>query len=308
MPSVGRLLPFVTLSHCRFKIHVVLRVVLFPILVSIYAGIMMTEQKKMSRIGVFDSGIGGLTVARELISQFPKTDLVYLGDTARLPYGAKSPETVTRYAVRCVQFLIDAGVDQVVVACNTASAHAIPTLRTTFKGIPILGVVAPGARVAVSASKSGVIGVLGTEGTVSSKSYPRAIHALQPDAKVLSLAAPLLVPLAEVGWLDHDVTRLALRTYLEPLFESAPDMDTLVLGCTHYPALKSTIDAVCSSLNRPMTLVDSAEAVTAVLAPTLQDSKAKRRICVTDLPDRFHRVAATFFGDTISEVEHVDIT
>ena len=269
---------------------------------------MTFEEKRVSRIGVFDSVIGGLTVARELISQFPQTDLVYLGDTARLPYGAKSKETVTRYAVRCVQFLIDANVDQVVVACNTASAHAIPTLRETFVEMPILGVVAPGAQAAVQATQSGVIGVIGTEGTVSSNSYPEAIRALLPSAEVVSLAAPLLVPLAEVGWLDHEVTNLTLKTYLAPLFAEAPAMDTLVLGCTHYPALKPAIARVCKSLNRAVNLVDSAQAVTAALAGSLTPGMSGRRICVTDLPDRFHRVAATFFGEKIRGVEHVDIT
>jgi glutamate racemase len=269
---------------------------------------MAITSTKARCIGVFDSGIGGLTVARELISRFPKTDLVYLGDTARLPYGAKSPETVTRYAIRCVQFLINAGVDQIVVACNTASAHAIPRLHAKFKTIPILGVVAPGASAAVRATRSGTIGVIGTEGTVASESYPEAIAKIAPNATVVSLAAPLLVPLAEVGWLDHAVTRLTVRTYLQPLLESTPEMDTLVLGCTHYPALKATIADVCKNLGRPMTLVDSAEAVTTTLAPNLTPGSSLRRICVTDLPGRFHQVAATFFGERISVVEHVDIT
>ncbi len=256
----------------------------------------------MSVIGVFDSGIGGLTVAREIVAANPSCDLVYLGDTARLPYGAKSPETVARYAVRCVRFLLDAGVDVLVVACNTASACALPALRAEYPGLDIHGVVKPGARGAVARTTSGSIGVIGTEGTVQSESYARAIRALWPEARVQSRACPLLVPLAEVGWLDHPVTRLTLETYLAPMLAGDP-IDVLVLGCTHYPVLKPAIGEV---LGGRVALVDSAEAVTADLGA--HQGRGLRRFCVTDLPDRFYATAETFWREPMPEVEHVDMT
>lgn len=255
----------------------------------------------MSVIGVFDSGIGGLTVAREIIGTYPDADMVYLGDTARLPYGAKSPDTVTRYALRCVRFLVDQGVEILVVACNTASAFALPALRAEFPGLEIHGVVEPGARTAVAATKTGAIGVIGTEGTIGSRSYPLAIHALRSDAVVTGLACPLLVPLAEVGWLDHPVTRLTLETYLQQL---APDIDVLVLGCTHYPVLKPAIASVLAG--RDVTLVDSAQAVTGDLSRP--SGTGRLRVCVTDLPARFDRVASVFWGAPLPAPEHVDIT
>jgi glutamate racemase len=264
----------------------------------------------MGAIGVFDSGIGGLTVAREIVRAFPEADLVYLGDTARLPYGAKSPETVTRYALRCVEFLIEAGVEVIVVACNTASACALPALRAQWPHVQIMGVVEPGAQAAVSATRSGRIGVIGTEGTIRSGSYVRAIKALRPDAVVAGLACPLLVPLSEVGWLNHDVTHRTLAVYLRELLDTmASPMDALVLGCTHYPVLKPAIRAVLSQLTpgRDIALVDSAEAVAATLNNT-QGGTGNRRFCVTDLPDRFYGVANTFWSEPIATVEHVDIT
>ncbi len=251
-------------------------------------------------IGVFDSGIGGLTVARAIVRAYPACDLVYLGDTARLPYGAKSPDTVTRYAIRCVRFLVEAGIETLVVACNTASACALPALRQTYPQLDIHGVVGPGARTAVAATRCGVVGVIGTEGTVASRSYEVALKALAPDIDVVAKACPLLVPLAEVGWLDHDVTRLTLKTYLDELL--ARGIDTLVLGCTHYPVLKPAIRDV---VGPDVVLVDSAEAITADLSPPGGDGS--RRFCVTDLPGRFDRTAATFWPGGL-DAELVDIT
>jgi len=267
----------------------------------------------VSIIGVFDSGIGGLTVAREIAATFPTADLYYLGDTARLPYGAKSPATVVRYALRCVEFLVGTGADVIVVACNTATACALPALRAEWPEKTIVGVIEPGARAAVAASRSHAVGVIGTEATIGSGSYPAAIRAQLPDARVESLACPLLVPLAEVGWLDHDVTRLTIQTYLEPLFERAPDLDALVLGCTHYPVLKPAIGQVVESLGlgHPVALVDSAVAVTEDLRPLMRRSEGPtgiRRFHVTDLPARFESVAQTFWRDALPEVRHVDIT
>ena len=266
----------------------------------------------MSIVGVFDSGIGGLTVARQIATVYPNADLLYLGDTARLPYGAKSPDTVTRYALRCVEFLVDEGAQIVVVACNTASACALPALRARWPELPVLGVVGPGSRAALAASRSGVIGILGTQGTIASGSYPAAITELEPTATVTGLACPLLVPLAEVGWLDHPVTRLTLQSYLGPLFAANPRLDTLVLGCTHYPVLKPAIAEVIAGLGleQDVELVDSAEVTARDLGPHLRGEQGtgRRRFHVTDLPTRFEEVVATFWPGSTPEVHHVDIT
>jgi glutamate racemase len=263
----------------------------------------------VSIVGVFDSGIGGLTVASEIARVLPQVDLLYLGDTARLPYGTKSPETVARYALKCVSFLVERGVQALVVACNTASAHALPAIRQSYPDVPVLGVVEPGARAAVSASSSRRIGVIGTEGTVESRCYDRAIHAIDPSAIIISRACPLLVPLAEVGWLDHAVTDLTLKTYLEPML--ADSIDTLVLACTHYPVLKP---AVCRALDQmapgnTINLVDSAEVVTADLAETLDshEGQGERSFYVTDLATRFFSVAHTFWPGNLPRVVHVDL-
>lgn len=267
----------------------------------------------MRKVGVFDSGLGGLTVARALSTRYPGLDLVYLGDTARLPYGAKSEETITRYALRCVRFLVEAGVDTVVVACNTASACAIPALRERFRDVLVLGVIDPGAATAVAASKSGAIGVIGTERTVQSASYVAAITALRPDARVSALACPLLVPLVEAGWIDHPVTRLTLETYLGDLLAQDPDIDTLVLGCTHYPVLEGVIPKVIERLRpgRPLRLVDSADAISDALAGSLDGLghtvTGPRRFFVTDLPSSFSRVASTFWPGDLPVVGHVDL-
>ena len=261
------------------------------------------------RVGIFDSGIGGLTVAAEVARSLPSLDIAYLGDTARLPYGAKSPETVTRYALGCVSFLYDLGIEALVVACNTASAHALPALRERWPLLPVLGVVEPGARAAVAATRTGCIGVIGTEGTIRSRSYERALRALTPEARVVARACPRLVPLAEVGWLDHEVTRRTLEIYLEPMLAEAP-IDALVLGCTHYPALKPAVRAVLSRLTaEPVALVDSAEVVTAELAARegAADGGGTRRIYVTDLPERFAEVASRFWPGPLPVVRHVDL-
>ena len=264
----------------------------------------------MSVVGVFDSGIGGLTVATEIARQLPNIDLLYLGDTARLPYGTKSPETVTRYALKCVNFLVDRGVEALVVACNTASACALPSIRATYPNVPVFGVVEPGARAAIRSSRTGSIGIIGTEGTVRSESYNRAIHAINADAKVTSLACPLLVPLAEVGWLNHPVTDLTLNTYLNGLVTGS-DIDTLVLACTHYPVLKPAVRQVLDQIAPEMniTLVDSAEEVTRELKAELQsiEGNHKREFFVTDLAARFNQTASTFWPTQLPVINHVDL-
>lgn len=263
-------------------------------------------------IGIFDSGIGGLTVAREVARRLPHENLHYLGDTARLPYGSKSPQTVTRYARKCIDFLRTEPMKAIVVACNTASALALPEIQGELD-IPALGVVEAGARAAVANSRGGPCGVIGQEGTVRSGSYSVAIRALQPAARIVSYPCPLLVPLAEEGWVDTEVARLTLQTYLRPLAEAR--VDTLVLGCTHYPLFKDLIrDVFAENYGLDTRLVDSAEAVTDDLVTLLEGrgllregGPGERRFSCTDAPERFERVGRRFFGDGMSHVDLVDI-
>src|SRR6185436_7586492 len=203
-------------------------------------------------IGVFDSGVGGLTVFREIARALPREPLVYLGDSARVPYGTKSPATVVRYSLEAARHLLSRDIKMLVVACNTATAAALSKLKETLE-IPVIGVVEPGARAAVDRT-SGVIGVIATEGTVKSKAYTNAIKALDPDVEVIESAAPLFVPLAEEGWANTHVAREVAEIYLEPLIDHG--IDTLVLGCTHYPILRGTIEQVVGGA---VQIVDSAE-------------------------------------------------
>lgn len=196
------------------------------------------EDKKYAPIGVFDSGVGGLTVAREIMRQLPQERIIYFGDTARVPYGSKSKETIIRYSRQIIHFLESKGVKAIVVACNTASAFALETIRPEMK-IPIIGVVRPGAKVAAETTVNGKIGVIGTEGTIGSRIYTETIQQHNPDAVVLGKACPLFVPLVEEGWLKDPVTIEVAKRYLE--FFQKSDIDTLILGCTHYPLLRSTI-------------------------------------------------------------------
>ena len=260
-------------------------------------------------IGVFDSGIGGLTVVRELLHQLPHESLIYFGDTARVPYGNKSPATVRRYAREILDFLVARDVKMVVVACNTASAHALDELRRVAP-VPVEGVIAPGAAAAVRASRSGRIGVVGTAGTIASKAYERAIHEHKGAAAVVSRACPLFVPLVEEGWLDHPATRLVAESYLADL--AAHGIDTLVLGCTHYPLLKPLLAEV---LGPGITLIDSAEetarAVSGILArSTLHAPKAAAahvHFVVSDAPETFRRVGKRFLGERVQDIELVGL-
>ncbi len=264
-------------------------------------------------IGVFDSGIGGLTVASEIARRMPNEDLIYLGDTARLPYGTRSPATVARYAERAAGMLLKYPIKALVVACNTASAYAIPQLRAATD-VPVLGVIEPGARAAAAATRSGRIGIAGTEGTVRSGCYQAAITALLPEAALTAHPWPLLVPLAEEGWTDHPVARLTLETYLAPFV--AEEVDTLVLGCTHYPAFKPLVaDVLRTTFGREdVALVDSAEAVTTELEALLTEREllaperaGRRTFFCTDAVERFQRVGATFYGGDLSTVGLVDL-
>ena len=255
-------------------------------------------------IGVFDSGLGGLTVAHAIMRQLPTESLVYFGDTARVPYGPKSPDTVRRYSREIAAFLLDQGVKAIVVACNTATAHALPALRQELD-VPVIGVVEPGARAAAAATRSGRIGVIATEGTIRSGAYVRAIHDAAPDARVTALACPLFVPLVEEGWTEHAASRLIAREYLSPFVRD--DVDTLVLGCTHYPLLKHLIAEVVGPGVR---LIDSAEETAADTRRMLQEfalaspaAAAAYRFVASDDPQQFLALGQRFFGDTIERVE-----
>jgi glutamate racemase len=260
-------------------------------------------------IGVFDSGIGGLTVVRELMRQLPNESIIYFGDTARVPYGPKSPDTVVRYSREIVDFLRNEGVKAIVVACNTATAHALPTLRAENE-LPIIGVIEPGSRAAARATKSGSVGVIGTQGTVNSQAYEKAIAAALPEARIIARACPLFVPLAEEGWLDTEVTRLVAHEYLDSLHEA--DVDTLVLGCTHYPLLKGVIGDV---IGRKVRLIDSAEETAAETAATLKEKglahdrtdDSRYRFIASDAPEQFLRVGGRFLGSSIDRVETVTL-
>lgn len=255
-------------------------------------------------IGVFDSGVGGLTVFREIARLLPREPMLYLGDSARVPYGTKSPETVTRYALEAAQHLMERGIKMLVVACNTATAAALPVLRERLS-IPVIGVVEPGARAAVERT-SGYVGVIATEGTVRSKAYTRAIKALDADVEVLECAAPLFVPLAEEGWANTHVAREIAEVYLEPLIDAG--IDTLVLGCTHYPILRGTIEQVVGD---QVAIVDSAETTALAVKEALGISPGLSRpphtFLVTDATERFRKVAGEFLEHTIERLELITL-
>jgi len=265
------------------------------------------------QIGIFDSGVGGLTVMAAIAKLMPEERLVYLGDTARLPYGTKSPDTVSRYAVQATRALMRFDVKLIVVACNTASAVALPVLTAALAPVPVIGVVEPGARAAIAATRNGRIAVIATEGTVRGGAYVRAIHALKADAQVEQKACPLFVALAEEGWTDGEVPERAAERYLAPLFAGRDAPDTLVLGCTHFPLLAGAIARAA----RGVRLVDSAETTAAEVAHLL-DARGMRRtgerqaaiFLATDAADRFARVGSQFLGHRIEpdQVEIVDLT
>ena len=256
-------------------------------------------------IGIFDSGIGGLTVVHEVMRQLPNEGIVYFGDTARVPYGPKSPDTVRRYSQEIARFLRQQDVKAIVVACNTATAHALPVLRDELP-IPVVGVVEPGARAAVRASGGGHIGVIGTAGTIRSGAYERAIRALDPDARITARACPLFVPLVEEGWVDHAVTHQIAREYLKPLVDQ--EINALVLGCTHYPLLKPLL---CRELGGGVQLIDSAAETAAEIGRVLRErgieasgeAEVKHRFVASDDPLQFLQLGQRFLGNAIDGVE-----
>ncbi|HOK89908.1 MAG TPA: glutamate racemase [Candidatus Hydrogenedentes bacterium] len=260
-------------------------------------------------VGIFDSGVGGLTVMRQIRRLLPEEDLVYLGDTARVPYGTKSPETVIRYARHCAEMLTRRGIKLLVVACNTASAYALDALRSSLR-VPVIGVVEPGARAALRATRSGRIGVIGTPGTVRSGAYERVIHEVKPRFRVFLQACPLFVSLAEEGWIRGKVPALIAEQYLERLKQR--HVDTLVLGCTHYPLLRPVIAAI---MGPEVTLVDSAQETARETQRVLVDWELARPVgtpgkslfLVTDDPKTFARTGSRFWGHPLEQVEWVDL-
>ncbi len=262
-------------------------------------------------IGIFDSGVGGLTVLRAVRDRLPHESVIYLGDTARVPYGTKSPATIERYAVEDASFLVEKGVKMLLVACNTASAMARERLRAEFQ-IPLLSVLGPGARMAARVTRNGRVGVIATEATIESGAYARAIEDASGDKQVeiFARACPLFVPLVEEGETDSAITRLVAEQYLAPL--RAQEIDTLVLGCTHYPLLKRVIGETMGSA---VTLVDSAEATAEETAHVLAQhgllnqvpGASSSEFYVTDAARRFHRIAEKILGEPLPHLEAVEI-
>jgi glutamate racemase len=260
-------------------------------------------------IGVFDSGVGGLTVVRALMERLPLESIVYFGDTARVPYGVKSVATIEHFTAQIVDFLLRREVKMLIVACNTMAAVALKTITARAGDIPVLDVIEAGARAAVAVSGGGRTGVIGTPTTINSNAYARRIHALDPGTRVYSQACPLFVPLVEEGWLDHPVTRLTAQEYLRPVL--AEDVGSLVLGCTHYPLIKPLLREVTGE---KVKLIDSAETTAELAADRLREAglaasglePAAYRTFVTDVPLRFQTIGERFLGRSLGEVELVE--
>ena len=270
------------------------------------------DNRRYKPIGVFDSGVGGLTVAREIMRQLPGERLIYFGDTARVPYGSKSKETITRYSRQIIRFLQEKGVKAIVVACNTASALALPQIRTEI-AIPIIGVVKPGAKVAAETTRNGRIGVIGTEATIGSQIYTRVIHEHNPKAEVIGKPCPLFVPLVEEGWRKDPITEEIARRYLDS-FQSS-DIDTMIMGCTHYPLLRSTLRRI---LGESVTLVNPAYETAQSLKALVEEQDLvndgqetgevpQYQFYVSDAADKFKEFANTILPCEIEEAQLVHI-
>lgn len=260
-------------------------------------------------IGVFDSGLGGLTVVKEIMSCLPRENIVYFGDTARIPYGTRSSETVIKYSIQCIRFLISQGIKMVVIACNTASSTSLEVVQKMFD-IPIIGVIEPGAQGVVKATKNGRVGVIGTEGTIRSGAYVRAIHSKNPDIKIYSTACTLFVPLAEEGWGDTEIAFLTAQKYLCSM--NKENIDTMVLGCTHYPLL---INAIRKAVGDNVKLVNPAEETAREVKRVLeqndmlnqQQREAEYSFFVSDFGQKFKEIGSRFLGKNIELAKKVDI-
>jgi glutamate racemase len=261
-------------------------------------------------IGIFDSGIGGLTVAKEVFINLPWEDVVYFGDTARVPYGSKSPETVSKFSYNNMKFLISRKVKIVIVACNTVSATSLGKLRAGFPHIPIIGVIEPAAELALICTGNKKIGVIGTESTISSNAYLEELRMLSPDVSLFGQPCPLFVPLVEEGWINRKETALIAAEYLGPLKKKK--IDTLILGCTHYPLLKSVIKKI---MGRGVAVIDSAGVIAQECEEVLEEKsllnskkrKGWHKFFVSDNPDRFRRIGQRFLGHKIKSVTKIDI-
>lgn len=256
-------------------------------------------------IGVFDSGVGGLTVVRALMERLPMENIVYFGDTARVPYGVKSRATIEHFTAQIVDFLLGNEVKALVIACNTIAAVAGHKVRQSAGNMPVLDVIAAGAQAALATSRNHNIGVIATSTTVNANAYARAIHAQNPAARILSQACPLLVPLVEEGWLDHEVTRLTVREYLKPLL--ADSVDTLVLGCTHYPLLKPLLKQEAPNITLVDSAITTAEATAQALAAAgllnPNNPAPDYRFYVSDIPLRFQTIGERFLGRSLEQIE-----
>jgi len=267
----------------------------------------MRKNKRSFAIGVFDSGLGGLTVVKELIRQLPQENIVYFGDTARVPYGTKSKETIIRFSRENTEVLLKHHVKLIVVACNSCSSYAMPALKTNFD-LPIIGVLVPGARKAVAATRSGKIGVIATSATIASGRYPEAIKKFRKSAQVTSQACPMFVPLVEEGWFNKGIALQVANNYLGPLKKSR--VDTMILGCTHYPLLKKTLK---KAMGEKVTLIDSAKEVAAEVGGILEKlgmrnprrQKGKMKFLVSDKPQAFKKIAKRFLGFDIQHLVNI---
>ena len=270
---------------------------------------LVNMDKRERPIGVFDSGIGGLTVLKEIIKGLPDEGTIYLGDTARVPYGMRSPETVMRYSFENTKFLFSKDIKLLVIACNTASSISLNAIKNSVS-IPVIGVIEPGAKAAVKVTGNKRIGVIGTEATVKSNSYTKAIKAIDNSIEVFGLPCPLFVPLVEEGWTEGNIVGLIAKKYLEGIKDK--DVDTIVLGCTHYPLLKKVIAGV---MGKDVKLIDSAVETSRAVKAILDDMGLKREqkgvpfreFYVTDSPERFLKVGENFLGQKIEKIEKITV-
>jgi glutamate racemase len=266
-------------------------------------------------IGIFDSGVGGLTVAREVFKLLPHEEVVYFGDVGRTPYGGRSKEIITRFTRQDVTFLIEQNVKYIVSACNTVSSVALEEIEKEYT-VDVIGVIEPGAKAAVEQSRSGKIGIIGTHATVNSNAYARCIHGINPKLKVFSLACPLFVPLAEEGYIDKEATYLIARDYLQTMHDV--EIDTLILGCTHYPLLK---DVIADVMGNKVKLIESGEEIAKVVYRYLADNdlmnpqsseksghNGEHKFFVSDVPDKFTNLASRFLGQSVDNVTRIDIS
>jgi glutamate racemase len=265
----------------------------------------LSPSSKERPIGIFDSGVGGLTVVKEIMKALPRESIIYLGDTARVPYGIRSPETVLRYSRENARFLISEGIKLLVIACNTSSSVSLQHLRQSLD-VPVIGVIEPGARAAVAKTKNGRIAVIGTETTIRSNAYEQAIKAINGSVEVRGIACPLFVPLIEEGWIDGEVIRLVAERYLSPL--KYDNFDTLVLGCTHYPIIKHVIAETVEA-----GLIDSAIETAREVKKVLEANdmlnrsggQPSRRFFVTDAPEKFREMGRRFLGHELTSVSKI---